>query len=100
MPQASRRYDILHALLATPAYPMDGPIRQGNDYMITLVFGELRQIEDWFKKLPGRERQYVPRSEHLHQLIGPLLEDLLFLGQSYDPLFDRFELFLALTCGF
>lgn len=39
----------------------------------------------------------MPRSEHLFKSLQPSLEDLLFLGRSYESLFDRFEVFLALV---
>ena len=61
------------------------------------IIGELRDIEDAFKQLPGHERHRVPRSEYLRTRQQPLLEDLLFLGRTYDRHFDRFEMFLALT---
>lgn len=52
---------------------------------------------EMFKRLPGYERNYVPRSEYLFKAIQPTAEDLLFLGKSYEDLFDRFEIFYALT---
>lgn len=57
----------------------------------------IRASSDGFKMLPGYERNYVPHSEYLFKLLQPLLEDLLFLGKSYEPLYDRFEIFLALV---
>lgn len=50
-----------------------------------------------FKSLPGYERNYVPRSEYVFKVIQPMLDDLLFLGDSYESLFDRFEVFWALA---
>ena len=61
------------------------------------VIQELTEIVEAFKWLPGHERHYVPRSEHLRTRQQPLLEDLLFLGRTYDRHFDRFEILLALT---
>ncbi|MGA9672741.1 MAG: caspase family protein [Terracidiphilus sp.] len=52
---------------------------------------------EMFKRLPGYERNYVPRSEYLFKTIQPAIEDLLFLGRSYEELFDRFEIFYAIT---
>jgi hypothetical protein len=49
------------------------------------------------KTLPGHERNYVPLSEYMFKVLQPPLEDLLFLGTSYEPLFDRFEVLYALT---
>ena len=57
---------------------------------------ELRRME-LFKRIPGRDRNYAPQSEYLHQRVQPLLDDLFFLGQSYDLLFDRFEMLYALV---
>jgi len=51
---------------------------------------------DLFKKIPGHERNYVPRSEYLFKVLQPQLDDLLFLGRSYEMLFDKFEVFYAL----
>lgn len=50
-----------------------------------------------FKHLPGYERNFVPRSEYLFKALQPELDDLLFLGSSYERLFDRFEVFLAVV---
>jgi len=60
---------------------------------------EILELErsDAFKQLPGHERYHVPRSEYLFKLLQPELDDDLFLGKEYESLFDRFEVFLALT---
>jgi hypothetical protein len=55
------------------------------------------ELHDAFKRLPGHEKQYVPRSEYLFKLLQPSLDDLLFLGNDYEKFFDRFEVFLALA---
>ena len=55
------------------------------------------ELHDAFKRLPGHEKQYVPRSEYLFKLLQPSLDDLLFLGNDYERFFDRFEVFLALV---
>ena len=50
-----------------------------------------------FEQIPGHEHHYVSRSEYLHRLVQPRLDDLLYLGTSYERLFDRFEILLALV---
>lgn len=50
-----------------------------------------------FKLLPDHERHYSPQSEYLFKLLQPNLDNLLFLGQTYEALFDRFEVLLALV---
>lgn len=65
--------------------------------MPVAVTRRLTEVVDDFKRLPGHDRHYVPRSEHLRTQQQPLIEDLLFLGRAYDRHFDRFEIFLALA---
>jgi hypothetical protein len=50
-----------------------------------------------FRSLPGHERQYTPVSEYLFKQLQPALEDALFLGNSYEEFFDRFEILLCLV---
>ena len=65
--------------------------------LVLPVAQNLSEINDSFKKLPGHDRHYVPRSEHLFKVLQPVLEDILFLGKSYESVFDEFEVLLALT---
>lgn len=39
---------------------------------------------------------YAPRSEYMFKMIQPILDDILFLGKSYEHLFDKAEVFIAL----
>ena len=93
---SANNYKTLASILTSPVYakPHDSNELQ---FLTVAVIKELTQIEDVFKRLPGHDRHYVPRSEHLRTRQQPLLEDLLFLGRTYDRHFDRFEIFLALT---
>ena len=50
-----------------------------------------------FKQLPGHDKYFVPESEYLFKSLQPVLEDHLFLGNSYEDLFDRFEMLQALV---
>ncbi len=92
---SKHKYEALKIILETQ-------IRPGAEYgekitpVIIPVIDSLSELNDNFKVLPGHERHYVPRSEHLFKSLQPSLEDLLFLGRSYESLFDRFEVFLAL----
>ena len=93
---SAKNYKALTTILTTPVYaePHDGSKLQP---LAVAVIKELTDIVDAFKMLPGHDRHYVPRSEHLRARQQPLLEDLLFLGRTYDQHFDRFEIILALT---
>lgn len=71
--------------------------RRGTDLpLILAVVSGVSDLNAAFKSLPGHERQYVPYSEYLYTRLQPKLDDLLFLGNEYETIFDRFELFLAL----
>ena len=89
-------YTTLARILTTPVHaePHDG---SENQPLVVPVIRQLAEIVDVFKRLPGHERHYVARSEHLRTQQQPLIEDLLFLGRGYDHHFDRFEMLLALT---
>lgn len=50
-----------------------------------------------WKHVPGHERHYVPESEYAFKETQPKVEDLFFLGKSYENLFDHFEMLLSLT---
>ncbi|MDB4262919.1 hypothetical protein N9842_01800, partial [Porticoccaceae bacterium] len=52
---------------------------------------------DIFKRIPGHDRQYTPDSEYIFKQIQPLLDDLFFLGKSYESAFDEFEVLYALV---
>ncbi|MCW5756764.1 MAG: caspase family protein [Phycisphaeraceae bacterium] len=89
-------YESLKALLATQVKH-----ELGGD-TVTVVQATTHAMldvarSDAFKLLPGHERQYSPQSEYLFKRVQPIVEDILFLGSRYENLFDRFELFYALT---
>ena len=90
------KYTTLARILTTSVH---AEAHDGSDVtpLVIPVIGELTEIVEAFKWLPGHERHHVPRSEHLRTRQQPLLEDLLFLGRAYDTHFDRFEILLALT---
>lgn len=50
-----------------------------------------------YKLLPGHERNFTPRSEYLFTVVQPLVEDLLYLGRTYEQAFDRYEALAALV---
>ena len=94
---SSGKYDNLFTILFT---------KIGSKYsgeksveIIRTVVEEALELERTkiFKTLPGYEMMYVPKSEYLFKTLQPVIDDLLFLGNSYETMFDRFEIFLALA---
>jgi hypothetical protein len=49
------------------------------------------------KGIPGHEGNYTPLSEYLFKILQPRLDEVLFLGKSYEKAFDTFEVFYALA---
>jgi len=64
--------------------------------LIQALYYSIGDIHGAFKSLPGHERQFFPVSEYLHKFFQPLLDDLLFLGNDYESIFDRLEILIAL----
>jgi hypothetical protein len=75
---------------------MRGTSRQPIAYRVT---SEIDEIQDTFKLIPAHARNRVPRSEYVFAFLRSLLEDLLYLGDDYERLFDEFEILNALVCG-
>lgn len=90
-----RRFDMLGTVLGTLVQEDPAQSSSGQKPLV-LVVAPILEIADQFKWLPAREQRF-PRSEHLFALLRPPLDDHLFLGKNYEPLFDRFELLLALA---
>lgn len=67
------------------------------ELIIPVVEGmlEVQQTDIW-KHLPGHERHYTPQSEYMFKAVQSVLEDVLFLGNSFEQMFDRYEVFRAL----
>jgi hypothetical protein len=92
---SAKRYDVLRSVLFAPV-EFDTHHNNEQAPIITHSISHISKISDQFKMIPGHERHYTPRSEYLHKLLQPKLEDTLFLGRSYESLFDRFEIFQTL----
>ena len=88
-------YGALATILTTK---VQSPRNTYETIEVTLPVGDAAAgLNDAFKRMPGHEKHYVPRSEYLYKLLQPDLDDLLFLGRDYELMFDRFEVFLALV---
>jgi len=85
---------VMHTTkIQTPRHEERGSV----DLIIPVVEGmlEVQQTEIW-KHIPGQERNYTPHSEYMFKAAQPVLEDVLFLGGSYEHMFDRYEVLRAL----
>lgn len=72
------------------------PYKESKEVILP-VAEAMAELHDVFKAIPGQERYYTPRSEYMLKSLQPILDDLLFIGKSYEDAFDRFEVFFALV---
>jgi hypothetical protein len=86
---SARRFDALGSALGTLVCEDTGQSSSGQKPLVLTVVTPLIGILERFKWLPGHDRHRYACSEHLFTLLRPALEDLLFLGGSYELLFDR-----------
>lgn len=93
---AAENYTALFNLLLTPVFPVNETVEP--EESVLWVAEKLSDLDESkvFTRLPGYERSSVPRSEYLFKLLQHDLDDLLFLGNSYEATFDRFEVLLSL----
>lgn len=91
------RYDCLKQIFYTKV--PSSKLYQSERYFAQIISGGIVEIgrSEAFKQLPGHERHYMPLNEYLFKILQPLLEDILFLGKSYEHAFDEFEVLFALT---
>jgi uncharacterized caspase-like protein len=92
---SARRYDVLSTILNTQVDCKLGYDETRN--IIVPMIEAISGLNDAFKVFPEHEKNLVPRSEYMFKLLQPKLEEELFLGNGYESLFDRFEMFLALV---
>jgi hypothetical protein len=92
---ATKKFDAMKIVLQTPV-PVLSADRKRYPIVVPIATN-LSDIGDAWKWIPGNERKQVPRSEHLFEILRESLERLLFLGGSYENLFDEFEIYFALA---
>jgi hypothetical protein len=91
---AAKKFDPLRVILDTPV-PHG---YEGKDYSIIVPAASyMSDAADAWKWVKEHERKHTPRSEYLFDILREPLENLLFLGKSYESLFDEFEIYLALS---
>ena len=99
-------YSIGLAALANNNYTLLGavflkPQNKYRDEKYTSLMLDLyanRVINDDFGHLiPGREKRYTPTSDHLFDLLKPMLKEYIPEERQYEDLFDRFEFLQSLV---
>jgi len=95
---SARKYDTLKVILKTLV--QNSSVDRKRLPIIVTVTSNITDIHDAFKWIPDKEDKHVPRSEHLFEILAPTIEELLFIGKSYERLFDDFEVYSALVYAY
>jgi uncharacterized caspase-like protein len=92
-----KRYDSLANIFYTTTSSSE--YRQRDEFFVEAVANHIRELTsaEIFKRLPGHDRHHVPMSEYLFKTLQPKLDDILFIGKSYEKSFDEFEVLFALV---
>jgi len=92
-----KRYDSLANIFYTTVSPSE--YRQHDEFLAEAVSNGILELNraDIFKQLPGHDRHFTPMSEYLYKILQPKLDDILFIGKSYEKSFDEFEILFALV---
>jgi hypothetical protein len=93
------RYDCLREIFYTKL--PSSKSHEKERYFIEGVTRGLIDIEriQIFNRIPGHEQHYVPLSEYVFKNLQPMLDDILFIGKSYERSFDEFEILFALVAA-
>ena len=91
---AARRFRNLAAILKDTEYPKNGGRKKAIGKLNVWSMFEYN-THKWVPR-PEAEREYTPVSNHLFDLLRPVLLDYLPDNRKYTDTFDMFEYFLAL----
>lgn len=93
---SARRYTALRVILST--HVLYRPDEGKTLPLASAVSINLSDVVEQFKNLPDFERRRTPMSDYVFQVVHQPLEEILFLGRSYEQLFDEYEVYLSLVC--
>jgi len=88
-------YPALRPIFLTPTDLQRGDGEWGT--LAIAVADEMNQLEAVFKLLPAHKQHRVPINEFMFLKLRAPLDELLYLGSSYERYFDEFEILAALT---
>jgi hypothetical protein len=78
------RFDALKALMHAPVREAAGR----HEKLVSATTDGLSDDTQYFNLVSGLDRKHVPCSEHLHDILNRLLDDVLYLGSDYELSFD------------
>jgi hypothetical protein len=92
---SAKKYEALKIVLTTK---VQESYRDNYIPIIKLITSNfISEFHDFFKWIPGKEDKHVPLSENLFEILNPTIEEILFIGNNYEKLFDDYEMYSALV---
>lgn len=94
---SAKRYDLFVNLLR---HKVVGNLTDNKKLpLVVSSFVFSGEIGNNFKLFPGMERRYTAFSERILSVTRPIINDILFIGDSYERLFDEFEVYSYIICA-
>lgn len=92
-----KRYDSLANIFYTTVSYSE--YKQHDEFFVEAVANSILKLtrSNVFRQLPGYDTHHTPMSDYLFKILQPKLDDILFVGKSYERSFDEFEVLFALT---
>jgi hypothetical protein len=92
---AAQKYDNLAAILFARVRTSERHSDRWQPFVQSITESISFPMYKMFNKLPNLDRRQTPLSDHLHSVLQPVMDDMLFLGSDYEDAFDRFEVFCS-----
>ena len=76
-----------------------GSSRSTNSQIIQVAVDGMLEARsaNFFKHLPDHDQLYVPMSEYLYRTLLPKIAEVVYLGNEYEDLFEKYEAFQGLV---
>ncbi|WIW70274.1 caspase family protein [Anaerosinus gibii] len=92
----NERYDTIASILTTEIVSEESSDNNSAIEATVKAMLELDRSKVFQAVHEENPNYYAPRSEYMFKVVQPILDDILFLGKSYEYLFDKAEVFIAL----
>ncbi len=89
-------YKTLYKVLSLETKPYN-PNQKDNSLIFSYAsaFSEITS-QELFKNIKEHERHFAPISEYIFKKLQPIIEDILFIGDGYEIIYDKYEVLIGL----
>lgn len=91
----SERYDVVSEMLTMTVTDE----RYNNRTVVEATVRYMQELDQMniFQAMLDGKNYHAPRSEYMFKTVQPILDDILFLGKSYEYLFDKADALIAMV---